>query len=90
MKRGENQMIFLFHIINNKDKIFILINENEAVIRKLESIAANSINEKLKDPCANFNDIKSQITSDLFNYVYETTGRKPIILPIILDVKRVQ
>ena len=69
---------------------FILINENEAVIRKLESIAANSINEKLKDPCANFNDIKSQITSDLFNYVYETTGRKPIILPIILDVKRVQ
>lgn len=69
---------------------FILINENEAVIRKLESIAANSINEKLKDPCANFNDIKSQITLDLFNYVYETTGRKPIILPIILDVKRVQ
>lgn len=69
---------------------FILINENEAVIRKLESIAANSINEKLKDPYANFNDIKSQITSDLFNYVYETTGRKPIILPIILDVKRVQ
>ena len=69
---------------------FILINENEAVIRKLESIAANSINEKLKDPCTNFNDIKSQITSDLFNYVYETTGRKPIILPIILDVKRVQ
>lgn len=69
---------------------FILINENEAVIRKLESIAANSIHEKLKDPCTNFNDIKSQITSDLFNYVYETTGRKPIILPIILDVKRVQ
>lgn len=69
---------------------FILINENEAVIRKLESIAANSINEKLKDPYSNFNEIKNQITSDLFNYVYETTGRKPIILPIILDIKKVQ
>ncbi len=68
---------------------FILINENEAVIRKLESIAANAINEKLADPTSNFNDIKNQITSDLFSYVYETTGRKPIILPIILDVKRV-
>ena len=69
---------------------FILINENEAVIRKLESIAANAINEKLADPTSNFNDIKNQITSDLFRYVYETTGRKPIILPIILDVKRTQ
>ena len=68
---------------------FILINENEAIIRKLESIAANAINEKLSDPTSNFNDIKNQITSDLFSYVYETTGRKPIILPIILDVKRV-
>lgn len=68
---------------------FILINENEAVIRKLESIAANAINEKLADSTSNFNDIKNQITSDLFSYVYETTGRKPIILPIILDVKRV-
>ena len=68
---------------------FIQINENEAVIRKLESLATNAINEKLKDNTSNFNDIKSQITSDLFNSVYETTGRKPIILPVILDVKRV-
>ena len=68
---------------------FIQINENEAVIRKLESLATNAINEKLKENTSNFNDIKSQITSDLFNYVYETTGRKPIILPVVLDVKRV-
>lgn len=69
---------------------FIQINENEDVIRKLESLASNAINEKLKDVNCNFNEIKSQITSDLFNYVYETTGRRPIILPIILDIKRTQ
>ena len=67
---------------------FIQINENEDVIRKLESLASNAINEKLKDVNCNFNEIKNQITSDLFNYVYETTGRRPIILPIILDIKR--
>ena len=67
---------------------FIQINENEAVIRKLECLAANAINEKLKANTSNFNDIKTQVTSDLFNYVYETTGRKPIILPVILDVKK--
>ena len=69
---------------------FIQINENEDVIKKLENIATNSINDKLKDINCNFNEIKSQITSDVFNYIYETTGRKPIILPIILDVKRTQ
>ena len=67
---------------------FIQINENEAVIRKLEALAANAILDKLRTPNTNFNDIKSQITSDLFTYIYETTGRKPIILPVILDVKK--
>ncbi len=68
---------------------FIQINENEDVIKQLESIAANSINEKLKENNPNFNDIKSHITTNIFNYIYESTGRKPIILPVILDVKRV-
>ena len=69
---------------------FILINENEELIRKIESIAALSIQNKLKDPNTNFNDIKSGITSDLFPFIYETTGRKPIILPVILDIKKNQ
>lgn len=67
---------------------FILINENEELIRKIESIAAVSIQNKLKDSNATFNDIKNSITSDLFPFIYETTGRKPIILPVILDIKK--
>ena len=46
------------------------------------------IQNKLKEPNANFNDIKSAITSDLFPFIYDVTGRKPIILPIILDIKK--
>ena len=67
---------------------FILINENEELIKKIETTAANSIINKLKDKTANFNDIKNQITTDLFPFIYELTGRKPIILPVILDIKR--
>ncbi len=67
---------------------FIQVNENETVIRKLEALAANSIIDKLKNNASNFIDIKNQITSDLFSYVYELTGRKPIILPVILDIKK--
>jgi ribonuclease J len=67
---------------------FVLINENEALIKKIENMAEVIILNKLKDNVVTFNDIKSQITADLFPYIYELTGRKHIILPVILDIKR--
>ena len=67
---------------------FVLINENEALIKKIESMAESIILNKLKEGNVTFNDIKSQITADLFPFIYELTGRKPIILPVILDIKR--
>ena len=67
---------------------FVLINENEALIKKIEGMAESIILNKLKEGTVTFNDIKSQITADLFPFIYELTGRKPIILPVILDIKR--
>lgn len=67
---------------------FILVNENEELIHKIEELASNAINSKLADKNASFNDIKSQITAELFPAIYELTGRKPIILPVILDIKK--
>ena len=67
---------------------FILVNENEELIRKIEGIATTAINKKIIDPKAGFNEIKSQISADLFPALYELTGRKPIILPVILDIKK--
>lgn len=67
---------------------FILVNENEELIHQIEGLATNAINNKLSDKNASFNDIKSQITAELFPAIYELTGRKPIILPVILDIKK--
>ena len=36
----------------------------------------------------NYSDIKNEITAHLTTYIYSKTGRKPIILPVIMDVKR--
>ena len=33
-------------------------------------------------------NIKSCLTAELIPYINELTGRKPIILPIILDIKK--
>ena len=67
---------------------FILINENEALIKEIENLASRIINEKLKEVGSTFNDIKSAITAELFPFIFNLTGRKPIILPVILDIKR--
>ena len=67
---------------------FILVNENEELLKQIEEVATNTINNKLKEPGITFSDLKSSITADLFPFIYETTGRKPIILPVILDVKK--
>lgn len=67
---------------------FVLVNENEALLKQIESEAEKIIVSKLKEGIVNFNDIKSQITADLFPFIYELTGRKPIILPVILDIKK--
>ncbi len=66
---------------------FVLVNENEELLKKIEVCAENIIQNKLKEGNVTFNDIKSQITADLFPFVFDLTGRKPIILPVILDIK---
>ena len=67
---------------------FVLINENEKLLHKIEHQADNIVKKLLSDPKSNFATMKTEITSQMISYVYELTGRKPIILPVILDIKR--
>ncbi len=67
---------------------FVLINENEELIHKIEDKAETIIKEKLKLPKTTFQSLKSDITEELYPFINELTGRKPIILPIILDIKK--
>ena len=67
---------------------FILINENEELIKKIEKISEKTILRKLEDKKVTFTDIKSEVTKELNNFIKEETGRKPIVLPIILNIKK--
>lgn len=66
---------------------FIQVNENLAMLKKLEDIAKHAINIKLTNNI-NYTDIKNQIIQELAEYIYDSTGRKPIILPVIMNIKR--
>lgn len=67
---------------------FVLVNENEELLRKIENIAGNLIIKKLNESHVSYSDIKATISQDLSNYIYDLTGRRPLLLPIILDVKK--
>ena len=66
---------------------YILVNENEHLIKQIEKNAERIISTKLKEKNVTYNDIKNEIINGLMPSLLKSTGRVPIILPIIMDIK---
>ena len=66
---------------------FVLIQENIDLLKEIETEATNIVNNRLKVNCV-FSDIKADLISNLALFIKEKTGRNPIIVPIINDVKK--
>ena len=81
MKKSE-----LLGKVNITTRGFVQVNENEELLKSIEGLAKKTILEKLTKN-NNFSDIKTEVLNVLSNYAYEKTGRKPIILPVIMDIK---
>jgi len=73
--------------VNITTRGFVQVNENEELMRELEYISKKAILSKLEKP-TNFTEIKNEIINKLSPFAYEKTGRKPIILPVIMDIKK--
>lgn len=67
---------------------FVLVNENEELIHKIEDKAEEIIKSELTNPKTTFQSLKNDIIEELYPFINDLTGRKPIILPIILDIKK--
>ena len=66
---------------------YIRVNENEALIKQIEKYSEKIIINKLKDKNATYNDIKQELINTLMPFLSDKTGRVPIILPIMMDIK---
>ena len=66
---------------------FVLIQENIEFLKDLENKCNDAIKSKITKH-VNYNEVKSEIINQLSAYIMETTGRNPIILPVIMDIKR--
>ena len=66
---------------------FVLIQDNLELLKEIEDVAKEATIKKLKTPI-NYQDIKQEVTNALSAFIYDKTGRNPIILPIIMNIKR--
>lgn len=73
--------------VNITTRGFVLVNENEELLKQIENKATEIILKELKNKRFNCNDLKSQIINDLSPFLLEKTGRKPLIMPVIMDIK---
>ncbi len=65
---------------------FILVNENVELIHEIEKKVSDIVTNSLKNGY-NYINLKNQIILDLNPFIINLTGRRPIILPVIMEIK---
>ena len=67
---------------------FVMVNENQALIQQIENKIADIVKDFLANNTYSYLDLKNQIILELHPFINELTGRRPIILPVIMEVKQ--
>ena len=65
---------------------FVYVRENEKLIEEARQVAEEAIEKCQKKNIKDWNTMKSKVRDSLGSYIYQTTKRDPIILPIFLEV----
>ena len=65
---------------------FVYVRESEELMDEVRQIAAEAIEECLESGYYEWNQIKNNVKDDLSKFIYQRTKRRPMILPIIMDV----
>ncbi len=67
---------------------FIMVNENPELISKIEHKITDIVNKFFRTTPYSYTDLKNQIILELYPFINELTGRRPIILPVIMEVNK--
>ncbi len=67
---------------------FVLVNENIELMQKIERKISEIVNNFLSKSPYSYTDLKNQIIFELLPFINNLTGRKPIILPVIMEVNQ--
>ena len=65
---------------------FVYVKENEELLEELREVAMEAIERCQRKRIRDWSTIKSAIKNDLSGYLYKTTKRNPMILPVIMEI----
>ena len=65
---------------------FVYVRESEALMGEAREIAAAALSKCLESSRTDWMELKNAVKDALGKYLYQKTHRKPMILPVIMDV----
>jgi len=77
------------YVVSGPDLIsrgFVYVRENEELMDLCKQVCADAIDSCLRNGNTDWNSMKSKVRDNLSRYIYDTTKRSPVILPIFLEV----
>lgn len=67
---------------------FVYVKESEELIEEVKSIARDALIKSVSKKGSNWSAIKSAIKDELSTFLYRKTMRRPMIIPIIIEVQQ--
>lgn len=94
---SENGIVLISATISKKEKVllvgpevttrgFIYIKDSKEMIAGMKAICEDVITRNIVDGYVEYNKIKTEIRSELSNYLYEQTECKPMIIAVVQEV----
>ncbi len=65
---------------------FVYVKENEDLLGRAQSVAVKSLERCENSGVRDWNNMKNAVRDDLRRFITEQTGRRPVILPIFMEV----
>ena len=65
---------------------FVYVKESEELMARVKEVAAKSIDKSMTKKNIDYAQIKGNIRDDVAKFIFKETKRKPMILPIIMDI----
>ena len=67
---------------------FVLVNENIELISAIERKISDVVNSYLRNNDYNYVDLRNTIILELHTFINNLTGRRPTIIPVIMEIKK--
>ena len=94
---SEDGLVVVVATVDMKDKMivsgpdivsrgFVYVKESEELMKETRAIAENSLLRVMSKGMSDRTQLKGVIKDDLAKFIYKETKRKPMILPIIMDL----